>query len=99
MTSTQFTRGEGDYKNDTYTATRRCVECGTKHTTKVAAPAVFRWNQGALVQDAFPRMSASDRELYFQSGICDPCWKVLMAPPKDEDKTRRFRVSKDGPLL
>jgi hypothetical protein len=32
------------------------------------------WQDGALAQDAFPYLSADDRELLI-SGICPTCWE------------------------
>ena len=46
----------------------------------VPAEAIVKWNngRGAFVQDAFPMLSADDRERLV-TGICGPCWERLFA--------------------
>ena len=50
------------------------------------------YNRGALAQDAFPHLSASDRE-FIMTGLTDEDWDTLMADEDaasdEEDEYRR----------
>lgn len=70
-----------DNYNDSYTVSSRCA-CGTKTEATVPGPALFRYNQGAFVQDAFPMLSIGQREALFISGTCATCWDAIFG---DED--------------
>jgi len=35
-----------------------------------------KWLRGALVQEAFPELTRTQREAMV-TGICDPCWKKV----------------------
>ena len=45
----------------------------------------YDWQEGKLAQDAFPYLSAGDRELLV-SGICPLCWDRMFSIPDDEDE-------------
>lgn len=45
-----------------------CVVTGEEYEVVVPAEGLFRYRQGALIQDAFPEMSAGDRE-FLISGL------------------------------
>jgi hypothetical protein len=80
MIEPRIFKTEPDYENDTYTVQQTCTGgCGVTYTTTVLGPDLFRWRQGYKVQEAFPAMPASERELYFQTGICGECWDELFA--------------------
>lgn len=50
-----------------------------------------RYNEGALVQDAFPHLSASDRE-FIQSGLTDEDWDTLLSDEDDHpDQEEEYR--------
>lgn len=55
-----------------------CPFCGTETSIDVFADDYERWIVGALVQDAFPYLSADDRESLI-SGICPTCWEQMFA--------------------
>ena len=57
----------------TYTASARCY-CGRVTTATVQASDLFRYRQGAFVQDAFPYLSTDEREALFMTGTCASCW-------------------------
>ncbi len=62
-----------DNEDGTLAITVKCPFCGAEST--VNAPyggAVAYYKNGALIQDAFPEMSADDREILI-SGICKKC--------------------------
>lgn len=66
-----------------YTFRTTCPFCGKPAEVKnLRKRALERWNMGlgAFVQDAFPDLSASDREI-LHTGICGECWATL--PPED----------------
>jgi hypothetical protein len=50
-----------------------CPFCGVVSEVVVENDAFGAYLKGALAQDAFPGLSASDREVII-SGICDPCF-------------------------
>lgn len=68
-----YQRDPEDYDNGTYTVRRKCSECEQAHTDTIPGSALFQYRQGAFIQNAFPMLSAADREFYFKSGICGSC--------------------------
>jgi len=57
--------------------TRRCPFCGKHHEQTFNKEELDRGialrDAGALMQDAFPNFSPSQRE-FLMTGICDACW-------------------------
>lgn len=52
-----------------------CPICGHANEIAVNEEDYFDWSfDGALVQDAFPYLSADEREMLV-SGICPTCWE------------------------
>ena len=51
---------------------RRCPFCGAVTIVTVDEDGLNAYNEGALVQKAFPDMSATEREVLI-SGICPKC--------------------------
>ena len=51
----------------------RCPFCGEAHTVLVNEMDYYDWQDGKLAQDAFPYLSADEREMLI-SGICPTCW-------------------------
>jgi hypothetical protein len=60
----------------------KCVSCDKVHEVKAPVAGLIARENGALIQVAFPRMSAGEREL-FVSGICDDCFPK--APEEDDE--------------
>ena len=54
---------------------------GIIELSKNKSEGAIKYSQGAVIQNACPYLSASDRELLI-TGICDPCWDETM---KDSD--------------
>lgn len=56
--------------------TRRCFHCGNKGVLELPMDGIAKYENGALVQDAFPEL---DRELREQiiSGTHPECWKAM----------------------
>lgn len=50
-----------------------CPLCGTESTVFVEKEDMDKWDEGALVQNAFPYLTAGEREVLI-SGVCTPCW-------------------------
>jgi len=72
------------YDPHAYTFRAECIWCGTPRPTTLPAEQLFQYRQGAHVQDAFPEMSADDRE-FIISGVCPTCFDTLREDePEDE---------------
>ena len=56
----------------------KCVHCGTGYQIAAPAAGLLAWQQGELIQNALPELSADDRELLI-SHTCPKCW-VEMFP-------------------
>lgn len=56
----------------------RCVFCRTAHQFIVPTPSYHRWQSGMLIQQAFPELSAGDRELLI-SGTCPTCFDAMFS--------------------
>lgn len=88
----------------------KCVSCGKIHEVKAPVAGLIARENGALIQVAFPKMSAGEREL-FVSGICDDCFpkedgvpyaddadadeRTLMDRLNDAEEERQNRCSSD----
>lgn len=59
-----------------YVFTGPCVVTGKNYTVRLPGPGLYKYNQGALIQDAFPDLSAEDREFVI-SGTSPEGWKSL----------------------
>ena len=59
---------------------RKCPFCGRETRKEMNArefdDGVFAHQNGARMQDAFPKADASTREL-LMTGICDKCWNEM----------------------
>ena len=64
--------------------TRPCPFCGHFHEVEVNDMDYLDWKDGELIQNAFPYLSASERELLV-SGICPTCWDKMFKTDDDED--------------
>lgn len=62
-----------------------CPFCGTETEIAVSASDYFYWQEGKLAQDAFPYLSADERETLI-SGICPSCWKSMFPPEEEEEE-------------
>ena len=52
----------------TYTFTGKCLTSGKEHSVTVNASDLFKYRNGAYIQDAFADLSAGDRE-FLMSGM------------------------------
>lgn len=64
---------------------RYCPFCGEYHEVLVSEADYAAWQGGELVQNAFPYLSADEREILI-SGICPKCWDNMFPPEEDEDE-------------
>lgn len=62
----------------------RCPFCGHANFVEVNEDDYLDWQDGKLVQDAFPYLSADEREMLI-SGICPKCWDSMLPPDPDEE--------------
>lgn len=63
---------------------RRCKMCDTVYKIECESEDLAAYLSGAkLIQDAFPYLSADDREL-LQSGICGACYDAMWDDDNDD---------------
>jgi len=55
------------------TIVTECPFCGCVNFINVSDNEYREWQNGELVQKAFPKLSAGEREMLI-SGICPDCW-------------------------
>lgn len=67
-----------------YTATTVCPFCGMPHDVEVDFLDFCAWQNGKLAQDAFPYLSADEREMLI-SGICPDCWERTFGSDEEPD--------------
>lgn len=60
---------------------RKCRSCHEVTLFSLDCDALARWQEGTLIQDAFPHLTADQRELLI-SGICGKCFDKMFAEPK-----------------
>jgi hypothetical protein len=68
-------------RNRTFELT--CSHCGATHSLLVNSEDIIKYQAGALVQDAFPYLSAGERELII-SRTCDSCWTNLFGDNNED---------------
>lgn len=62
-----------------------CPFCGGVNEVPVNEDDYWDWQDGALVQDAFPYLSADEREMLI-SGVCPKCWEKAFGEYGEEDE-------------
>jgi len=62
----------------------RCPFCGKAHEVEVNEMDYLDWQDGALIQDVMPYLSAQERE-HLISGICEDCWDKMFDGMDIED--------------
>ena len=62
----------------------RCPCCGIGTCLALDIEAVADWRNGALAQDVFPELSATDRETII-SGLCEECQSEIFGEDDYED--------------
>ena len=61
-----------------------CPFCGHIHEVEVNEIDYLDWGDGMTVQEAFPYLSANEREMLI-SGICPTCWEKTFADEEEEE--------------
>lgn len=72
-----------------------CPICDKKQTIKVREIDYTRWQQGTVIQRAFPYLGDADRELIL-TGMCTECWDNLSNPAVYEDEADDIADIFDG---
>lgn len=72
---------EGQYTADS----KPCPMCSTKLTISLDSSQLFKYNQGAFIQDVLSHITADDRER-FQSGYCKTDWDNMFPAEEDEEE-------------
>ena len=69
--------------NPIATKTVTCQHCGVDQT--ISAPVInfLAWENGELIQNALPMLTAGEREMLI-SQTCDDCWTKFFGEPEDE---------------
>jgi len=62
--------------------TRPCIRCKQRSVIVVEDREYERWRAGAFVQDAFPNLSLTSRELIV-SGTHEACWRTLFGEEEE----------------
>lgn len=63
---------------------RPCPFCGKVHEVTVSEADYAAWQGGELAQNAFPYLSADEREILI-SGICPTCWDNMFSGEDEEE--------------
>ena len=61
-----------------------CPFCHKAHEVAVNEMDYLDWQDGKLAQDAFPYLSADEREMLI-SGICPTCWDGMFGSDEEPD--------------
>ena len=64
--------------SDAVTVIVGCIKCAEAQHITVGTADLDSWENGALIQDAMPYLSADDREILI-SGICGECFDNMFA--------------------
>ena len=54
-----------------------CPSCKIRHTVAVEEGDFYAWQKGTLIQEAFPYLTSSQREM-LQTGYDKKCWDEVM---------------------
>lgn len=68
---------------DLIEVTKTCPICGKQNTVKVHPVSMMAYENGALLQDAFPSLTPAEREI-IKTGICSDCWDEMFKDPDEE---------------
>lgn len=63
-----------------------CPFCGHANFVEVNENDYLDWQDGELAQNAFPYLSADEREMLI-SGICPKCWDSMLPPEPEEEES------------
>ena len=69
-------------KTNMITIANQCPWCGKEYTFDVPVTGYIAWRKGALIQNAFPTLTAEERE-YMLTGYCKACQDKLFGDEED----------------
>ena len=72
-------------KNLNLAVANRCPMCGKIYSVNVNDVDFQNWQEGALIQKAFPYLSADEREILI-TGTCPKCWNSMFLIDEDEEE-------------
>lgn len=75
---------EEKVNNKEVTIITACPFCGRANEIEVNEADYWDWQDGELVQNAFPYLSADEREMLI-SGICPTCWEKTFGGEEEEE--------------
>ena len=81
--------------NETTTLGTRCPICGKEANITVAMADFVAWQGGKNAQDAFPYLSAEERESLI-SGICPQCWENMFSESNEDEEDWEDDVDECG---
>jgi hypothetical protein len=67
-----------------YIFTGPCFATGKPYSVAVPAEGLFKYRQGAYIQDAFPEISKDDRE-FLMSGYSPEGWKQIFGSGEEDE--------------
>lgn len=76
-----------DSADGNYLCEGKCALTGKPYSVKIPSRGLFLYRQGALMQDAFPDMSADDRE-FLISGVSPEAFATLFPDEEIEDDNK-----------
>ncbi len=76
-----YLNAETDGLEKEYTITSQCPFCKVSKDIRVKLKDYDDWQDGMLAQEAFPYLSAEDREMVL-TGTCPQCWVLYFDKPK-----------------
>ena len=79
----KYTEQRDEHGEHTYTFSGPCVVTGKPYSVTVKGHDLYRYRQGALIQDAFPSLSADDRE-FLMTGMSPEGWNQAMRQEPEE---------------
>lgn len=71
-----------DHRNDEYTIHFKCALCQKHVPVTIAGPDLFKWRQGAFVQE-LKSLTPDEREMFI-SATCSPCFDDLFFESEDD---------------
>lgn len=73
-----------NYEPDhTYTFTGPCITTGKQCSVTVPAEGLYKYRRGAKMQEAFPGLSADERE-FLMSGLSPEAWDKAFSESEDD---------------
>jgi hypothetical protein len=67
-----------------YVFTGQCIQTKKQYSVFVPGANLYKYRQGAAIQEAFPNMPREDRE-FLMSGVSPEGWKLLFSGEEDEE--------------